>query len=806
MPRLKNVISSVLICSLLTTSFPGPLQRVALAETQEPETEERGLSFRLSAATDQPEQKSATKPATTTELSQGDTDAILKRLPPIKVDPNASQEFALRESSLPPPRTGNTIDTSFPASAVVSKEEVTAGPLEVVRFSPEGAVPMAPELSVTFSQPMVALTSQDEAVQTVPVKLNPQPPGKWRWVGTKTLLFQPEVRFPMATTYVVTAPAGTRAANGSTLANEKSWAFTTPPLTVKSSYPSAGSKQPRDALMFIEFDQRIDPDAVLRAVIVNAGNRILKTRLATGEEIKQASAKDPKVQAAVDQAVTNRWIAFRAIDPKTGGTDLALPAASQIKVSLATGAPSAEGPNPSQKSHEFSFNTYGPLRVIKHDCDGESRCDPGDSFEVDFNNPLAEDLDASKVRVEPALAEMAVNVYDSDLFINGIKRGNTTYRVTLDKSIKDRFNQTLGRDVTFEYKVGPSPRRFAGPTKSMVVMDPAAPTRCSVFSMNFTRLDVRIYSVTPNDWPQWISYQRNGSRQTPRPGKLVYSKTMSIRSGSNDVIETMIDLGPGLKNGHGQMILVVKPWGGPATDDDDESDDDETWIQVTDIGLDAFVDQTDLVGWVTSLKDGAQLTDVDVTLLPANTTVRSGPDGLARLALPSNGSKALGVLVASRDGDVAILPEEGKYETGSTGWSRKEQNESLRWFVFDDRKMYRPGEEVHLKGWIRKIGAGKTGDVGPVAGSVSEIVYTLTDSRGNKIKVGTMPVNALGGFDSAFKLPKNVNLGNTTLMLQALSSLTENTHTHSFQIQEFRRPEFEVKATNDSEGPFFCWR
>jgi len=40
-------------------------------------------------------------------------------------------------------------------------------------------------------------------------------------------------------------------------------------------------------------------------------------------------------------------------------------------------------------------------------------------------------------------------------------------------------------------------------------------------------------------------------------------------------------------------------------------------------------------------------------------------------------------------------------------------------------------------------------------------------------------------------------------MLQALSPLAENTHTHAFQVQEFRRPEFEVTAANDSEGPFF---
>lgn len=808
MSRLKNVISSVLICSLLASSFTGPLQRVAVAETQEPETEARGLSFRLSDASDQPEQRPATKPSTSTELSQTDTDAILKRLSPIKVDPNDSQEFALRERSLPPPRTGATFDTSFPASAAVSKEEVTAGPLNVVRYSPEGAVPMAPELSVAFSQPMIALTSQDEAAQTVPVKLNPQPPGKWRWVGTKTLLFQPDVRFPMATTFVVTVPAGTRAANGSTLANEKSWAFTTPPLTVKSSYPSTDSTQPRNALMFMEFDQRVDPDAVLRAVRVNAGNRILKTRLATDEEIKQAVAEDSNVKAVLDQAVRNRWLAFRAIDPKTGGTDLALPAASRITVSLATGAPSAEGPNPSQKPHEYFFNTYGLLGVTDHGC-GNNRCGPYDAFDIEFSNSLSEAFDSSKVRIEPALAEMETSVYDNQLSINGIKRTHTTYRVTLDKAIKDEFNQTLDRDITFEFKVGPAPRRYLGPEDSMVVMDPAAPTHCSVFSVNFTKLDVRIYSVTPNDWPQWMSYRRNyqiadRSRHTPLPGKLIYSQTLSIRSASNDVVETLIDLSPGLKNGHGQMILVVKPGGGTATDGDSDTDNDETWIQVTDIGLDAFVDQTDLVGWVTSLKDGAPLTDVDVTMLPANTTARTGPDGLARLALTSNVLTERGVIVASRDGDVAILPEDAEgYGYASTGWLRKEQNESLRWFVFDDRKMYQPGEEVHVKGWIRKIGAGKTGDVGPVGGSVSEIVYTLSDSRGNKIKVGTMPVNALGGFDSVFKLPKNANLGHTTLMLQALSSLSGNTHTHNFQVQEFRRPEFEVKATNNSEGPFF---
>ncbi|HEX6731869.1 MAG TPA: alpha-2-macroglobulin family protein, partial [Pyrinomonadaceae bacterium] len=414
----------------------------------------------------------------------------------------------------------------------------------------------------------------------------------------------------------------------------------------------------------------------------------------------------------------------------------------------------------------------------------------------------------SKIKVEPALEYIDTSVDGSTLKIRGIKHGDTTYRVTLDKSIKDQFNQTLGRDLTLTFRVGPSRRIFVGPSENFVVMDPAAPTRCSVFSINYTHLRTRIYSVTPDDWPKWIAYKKTdrGSKATP-PGRLVSTKTISVRTVPNNVVESVIDLNPALTNRLGHLILIVEPSGGPRTEEeryDRELDRTESWIQVSNIGLDAFVDRTDLVGWVTSLQDGAPLSNVDVTILKSGTNTQSGPDGLARLPLKPSSSTETSVIVARRDGDVALLPEKKPYWAEQIGnWKRKEPNDSLRWFVFDDRKMYQPGEEVHVKGWIRRIGAAKTGDTGSVADAVKQVAYYLTDSRGNQIKVGTIAVNALGGFDCAFKLPDNMNLGYTNLKLQALSSLVGNGYPHSFQVQEFRRPEFEVKTQTETEGPFF---
>jgi hypothetical protein len=46
-------------------------------------------------------------------------------------------------------------------------------------------------VNITFNQPMVPLgTLEDLAKEEVPVKLEPDLAGTWRWLGTKTLTFE----------------------------------------------------------------------------------------------------------------------------------------------------------------------------------------------------------------------------------------------------------------------------------------------------------------------------------------------------------------------------------------------------------------------------------------------------------------------------------------------------------------------------------------------------------------------------------------------------------------------------------------
>ncbi|MBO0857103.1 MAG: Ig-like domain-containing protein [Chloracidobacterium sp.] len=774
---------------------------------------ETGLVFRLSEdrdGTQRQTQQQIARPITE-PLSPEAAQNLLKRLPPIKVDGEDEKDFAMRDRSLPPPRTGQTISEAFPQSSVAGQsEQVASGPLEVLRFSPEGEVPIAPHLSVTFSQPMVAITSdEDLSASQVPVKLSPQPQGrwagKWRWLGTKTLLFEPAGRFPMATEYTVEIPAGTKSAVGGSLGAAKRWTFSTPPPQIKSSWPTGGPHS-RNPLFFIEFDQRIEPESMLKKIRLSASGHTWTLRLATEGEI----AADENVSQMVKAANKDYWIAFRAVASKGDDPKNPLLAGSTFTLAVESGAPSVEGPRVTSKSQSFSFSTYGPLLVNDFRCGYDNSCPPGTPWTIDFNNSLdPKAFDKAQIHVTPELPGMRVNHYGQWINIEGESKGRTVYTVTLDPSIRDVFGQTLGENKPLTIKVGEAFPNLAASGEGLITLDPYALPKFSIFSVNHRQLKVSLYAVTPEHWGQYAAFMRtqNYREQAVMPpiGRLISSKVIDVANHQDEIAETQIDLKPALNEGLGHVIVSVEAVQPPRNRW--ERRRLQVWIQATNIGLDAFADQSKLIGWATSLKDGKPLDNVEISIANfkavGQADARTGANGLANFALSNSPGKKM--LLARYGKDVAFLPENlySWDDRDYSEWRKQRVDESLMWHVFDDRGMYRPGEEVHVKGWLRKVSAGPRGDVEMDGGAIS-VSYSLKDSRGNEILKGAARVNAAGGFDAAFKLPQAMNLGHSPLTFVAVGAESPGgrVYNHDIRVQEFRRPEYEVKTTA-SEGPHF---
>jgi alpha-2-macroglobulin len=762
--------------------------------------EREGLSFRLREGSPPSPAKIAVGAAT--PLNAKATAAVLSRLPAMSKSEGDEKEFALRRASKPPPRAGRTVKTPFPPpKSAPLPDAAEAGPLRVVRMSPSGEVGLAPSLSITFSQPMVAVTSVGElGRQSVPVKLTPEPPGQWRWLGTKTLVFEPSVRFAMATEYTVEVPAGTKSATGGALAKGETRRFGTSPPKLELTAP-VNEPSRRDPLMLAVFDQRIDPAAVLATVKVTAGGSSVEVRPASAEEIKAEASGSSALARALKEAKDGRWLSFRPVKP--------LPPDAAVTVSIGPGIPSAEGPRSTDKAETWSFRTYGPLKMKRLECGLGSDCRPLTPFTIEFSTPIdARRFDPGMVHVEPALPGMKVSVYGNQITITGRSKGRTKYQVTLAPTLLDEFGQALGPAKTVTFPVQPATRSLRAEGGPMVVLDPATGPRISVYSVNIDALDVEAYAVGPEHWDAYGSGQKDayGSGQKPRdrarwpPGRKVISTSINVNSKADELTETRIDLAPALPGGLGQLLLIVNP-SADASNPGASRHTVETWVQATRIGLDAFVDSSGLVAWATSLVDGKPLEGVGLTLEPGGVTGKTGANGIAQMTL---GAAPAGLLVARKGADVALISQNGPGRTAGT-WQRQPEGEVLHWFVFDDRGMYRPGEEVKIKGWIRRVGMDKDGDVAPVGGAATEVSYKLLDDQGNELARGSARLSGLGGFDAKLALPKTTNAGTARLELTATGgarAFAGATHEHMIRVQEFRRPEFEVTVTA-GEGPHF---
>ncbi len=726
-----------------------------------------------------------------TPLDSADTALLLSRLTPLEEDADDRTEFNRPPETRPRPRPGATVDQSFPPPADAGPVEATdPGPLEVLRFQPEGPVDLAPFISVTFNQPMIALGTVDQVeAADVPITITPEMPGRWIWLGTRTARFEYEVgaidRIPAATNYGVEVDAGTTSVNGGELGEDIRFEFSTPTVQVRDVTPMHNSLS-TEPIFFIEFDQRIDPQAVLEVIELSAGQDRVAVRLASDEEI----AEDPSIASRAERALPERWMAIRPTDE--------LPTATRISLDIGPRVPSVEGPEVDDTVFSFSGETYGPLDLVNARCGWSDNCTPGTPFYFEFSNPLnAEAFDASLVTIDPELPGARIGVSGREITIQGFTKGRTTYDVTIDTDLTDIYGQTLGEDVTRSIDVGNAPPALFGVGRQLVTLDPIVDDgRLNVTSINNNRLLLQVYEVDPET--DWVTYQDNGWRLTEDrenwnpPWPVLAQRTVNTNGEEDEFTTVALDLVSELEN-TGHVVVVVGPE--QRRNDDWQNRPLTTWVQRTNLGIDAVTDDTNAIVWVTDLRTGEPIVGADVNLIGnggvAANQVTTDADGLAELPLLRENRS----LLVQADGDRALI---GEFWANS--WERGDE---LRWYVVDDRGIYKPGETARIKGWVRSSDAGVPGDLSlPNSGSVR---WSAQDAFGNEIGRGDVDLSPAGGFDFAVELPEDITLGGASISLStsAFSGVQNASWWHELQVQEFSRPDFEVTTDIETSAPHF---
>ncbi|MBB5037927.1 alpha-2-macroglobulin family protein [Prosthecobacter dejongeii] len=142
------------------------------------------------------------------------------------------------------------------------------------------------------------------------------------------------------------------------------------------------------------------------------------------------------------------------------------------------------------------------------------------------------------------------------------------------------------------------------------------------------------------------------------------------------------------------------------------------------------------------------------------------------------------------DGRLAFLGFQGLYFHEG----RDRYDAQTRLYTITDRPVYRPGQEVKWKAWARQVGYDPKLDSNVFADAMMKV--TITDPRGEKVTEKTFKADESGAINDVLMLGDEATLGSyvMTFAAQRKGRALEHVGNHNFRVEEYKKPEFEVKV------------
>ncbi len=704
----------------------------------------------------------------------------------------------------------------LPAPPVVQVErEGNAGELSIVAHRPSGASHSAnPRPTLTFSKPIVSLEMLDEQEGPTFVELSPEVKGEWRWLGSTSVEFVSESGFPWSSEFTVKISAGVKALDGSLLKEGLTFTFQTARLEVESISPHNGTawaspNQP------IELITNYPVKSLLESVsFSDESGRAVPLELSKSENLwERARAENAKEGEQLSKATPEQLHANPrtryVLKPKS-----ALKLGETYTIAIAKTLRATEGELGPVESEERTFRVHPPMKIESaRFCSMDDECPYGPLV---IKTTSKADVSTLKklFSIEPAVelywdeAASYVPDYwygetDEDasmpyLTLRGRYRPGTTYKISIAKGLKDEEGGIAEAYKTEAPTSHLRPRFDVG--NSLALIESKGDGRLPVEYANIDALQVSLWRLTPQELVKRLTWERWSNKQEPLPSPEPTARVaLPIKRNSDTTAKAPIELLPHLKSGErsGFFAIQVRAQGLK----DDYANPARVVAQVTDLAVHSKMGPKEGLLYVTRLSTGQPEAEVELSIL--------GPDGATRWSGKSDGSglSAVPGMVAlgferRSDLEKALAYGQKGDEFGATllGW-----NDGLEPYafgigggwdgeapislgaLFTDRGVYRPGDEVRIKGIVRER---KVGVISRLAEG-SRITFELNDSRGNDHSVESARVNAFGSFTASFTIPADAPLG--SYYLNAKSE--RNGWSANFRVEEYRAPQFKVDVT-----------
>lgn len=415
--------------------------------------------------------------------------------------------------------------------------------------------------------------------------------------------------------------------------------------------------------------------------------------------------------------------------------------------------------------------TFAPEEAIE--------CTDGRAVIVDFSaapRALGPVEARNLVRFEPSVPDLQFAAYGTRLEVRGRFASETSYTVRIEPSpIVDDAGRPLDLHGTTAFHVWfPADADLLALEVGNALVESRGPKTIPMRARGFERADVRLFRVDPLDRSFWPfpdeplfvdeDVRPPGPGEQPEPwsqpwsgpdagtmatyarllGSPAVSRIVVLPDGAEDGASFGLDLEPllaeaGRDGKPGVWLVGVRPEDGVAPRR-------FTRVQITDLSLTTVEEEAGVRFLVTSLATGTPVSGAEIhidgtsgELTPTFGTLArgtTGADGVFAWRAPGDeGRNATPMRVTvTRGDDVLVLdanrpPDnfQDEHWGGGENWlgwafdtlSYRRPSADRLCHMFTERPVYRPGEEVHLEGFLRDRLRGRLSAVGGRAGHVA---------------------------------------------------------------------------------------
>jgi uncharacterized protein YfaS (alpha-2-macroglobulin family) len=616
------------------------------------------------------------------------------------------------------------------------------------------------EVMVQFSTDVVR---PGDVGSSVPLALMIEPPveGRAAWRDTRTFVVTIDPRQLQAgAEYRCRVPATLRDVRGRALADnsEREFSFRTPWLAVLGARQTAAATAGEFAVQ-LEFSYPVNHDEVARHVTVSSGG----SELSVSRAYTPGGDANQGVRGSGAAPTRTPVIEFRG--PVVG---------DMVTVTVDAGLRPAHGGRPLDSGARFNVK----VRSVMEPVEARGYWKAEQAFvRIEFTAPVALEHAAENITIDPPVAfsvdrEWGVWVRSrgpNALVLSGGFQPATRYTITLGPGLQSQEGQPLRERRTMQVwmpKVSPF-LRFENVGGHL---SPNGTMKARVRSSGIAQFTVQVWRLYDNNITYYVTSD-DERRVVEQYGSLLTERKVAA-AGVDSPATTVLDLREAIAAGGplGVFLLKVRadyPPDAPGAGDHDELEQrysglgDEAVIVLSNLGVVGKYSADESVVWVTALDTAKPVEGASVEwysrtnqLVDKSTTDK---DGIARTMPDPFKSRARAVIVVVRQGrDVTYLDLRG-----SRLWLPGEQTladarpfrgHGYEAFATADRGVYRPGEGVHIAGFVRDAAWQPPRSPMPV-----EMIAVRAD--GVKTQPQRITLTPSGAFETSLTLERDAPLG-----------------------------------------------